>query len=304
MSTPVTRRSVLAAALAAPAAAALPSWTSHAATGTTILSSNLESATVASPISVADMQTFLGDTTQVGGASTYAFTSVKWAAGRDKLSTKVLSQRLARGTYGMPGNGHGGTGIAINGVNVAGAPVYEASIQYDVRFVGSGQWPFGGKLPGLGGMLVGHGNPPTGGSPSPYGWSGRLMHRRTQKDNPSAPGKLVGYVYDPTQIGAGTVGQDRETGVELVWGRWYRVKQSYRMNNVITEGVAGRPNGVHRIWVDDVLVFEKTDQIFRVYEQAKVTHYLHDVFLGGNDPAWNAPADLDVHIDNLLITNP
>jgi len=304
MSNLVNRRTILAAALATPALGALPRSSAKAATVTSILSSNLETATVADPVSVADMQTFLGDTTGVGGAGNYAFTSVKWAAGRDQRSTKVLSQHLEQGGYGMPANGHGGTGIAIGRVDLKGAPIYEATIEYDVRFVGSGQWPYGGKLPGLGGVLAGHGSPPSGGDPSPYGWSGRLMHRRTQANNPTAPGKLVGYVYDPTQTGAGTTGQDRETGVELVWNRWYRVKQSYRMNNIVTEGVEGRPNGIHRIWVDDALVFENTKQVFRIYEQAKVTHYVHDVFLGGDDPAWSAPADLDVHIDNLLITSP
>ena len=304
MPTPINRRTVLAAAVAAPGLVGLPKLSSDAATVTTILSSNLETATVASPISVADMQTFFGDTTGVGNANNYAFTSVKYAAGRDKLSTKVLSQHLEQGTYGMPDAGLGGTGIAITGVNLKNAPIYEATIEYDVRFVGSGQWPFGGKLPGLGGVLAGHGtNPPTGGNPSPYGWSGRLMHRRTQANNPSAPGKLVGYVYDPTQP-AGRYGQDRDTGVQLVWNRWYRVKQSYRMNNIVNEGVEGRPNGIHRIWVDDALVFENTAQIFRIWEQAKITHYVHDLFLGGNDPDWAAPADLDVHIDNLLITTP
>lgn len=263
----------------------------------TIRSNDATGLTVANPISNADMWSWLGR--QYGGTSNFANTSVVSTTGPGGSTSKVLDQYLQSGTFGMPGGTGNGTGIALTSCPL-GASYEEATIEFDMRFVGSGQWPLGGKIPGLGGVLPGKGSVPTGGDPSIYGWSGRSMFRR-YNPNPTVNGFWVGYIYDPTQP-AGSVGQDRTTNQLFTWGTWVHVKTYYKMNTVTTEGSSSPPaDGIHRMWWNGTLVYENLAQVYRYYAAARITHLVWDNFLGGNDPSWNAPSDVHVQFDNLLV---
>jgi hypothetical protein len=267
--------------------------------GTTALSSTLETATVANPIGLTDMRTFIG--ANYGGATNYQYTSVVSTAGTGGATSKVLNQHIEAGTWGMPGGTGNGTGIALTSTPLKGGAVDEASIEFDIRFVGSGQWDLGGKIPGLGGIRTGQaGGVPTGGDPQPYGWSGRSMFRRNNAA-PTVSANWVGYVYDPLQA-AGQVGQDRATGKLFTWGTWFHIKQAYRMNSITTEGSIGAANGVHRMWHNGVLCYENLAQVFRIYASARITHLVWDNFCGGNDVTFAAPADFEIQFDNLVIT--
>lgn len=268
--------------------------------GTTALSSTLDAATVANPISLIDMRTFIG--ANYGGATNYQYTSVVSTTGPAGATSKVLNQHLEAGTWGMPGGTGNGTGIALTSTPLKGGAVDEASIEFDIRFVGSGQWDLGGKIPGLGGLFPGQGGGvPTGGTPSIYGWSGRSMFRRNNSA-PTVSSAWVGYVYDPQQP-ADQYGQDRATTKLFTWNTWFHIKQAYKMNTVTSEGSATPPaNGVHRMWHNGVLCYENLAQVYRRYAAARITHLVWDNFCGGNDVTFAAPADFEIQFDNLLIT--
>lgn len=267
-----------------------------APSATTILSSTLESAALQTPIATADMYRFLGQSSY-GGASNFVRTGVVNALGRGK----VLNQHFTAGQY-SPSDG-----IALTGSPLP-ASYDEASIEYDVRFVSAGvPWGWGGKLPGLGGVRPGFGNPPTGGQSSQNGWTGRSMWITPSagfgSENPKSPVEWIGYIYDPTQ-GAGSFGQNRRTGKSFIIGQWHRIKQSYKMNTIATEGSTPNADGVHRMWFDGELVFQKTNQVYRYFEAGRITHLVWDMFYGGNTASWAPAADTDIQVDNLLITSP
>jgi len=268
--------------------------------GVVVLSSTLDAATVANPISLTDMRTFIG--ANYGGATNYQYTSVVSTIGTGGTTSKVLNQYMRAGTWGMPGGTGNGTGIALTSTPLKGGAVDEASIEFDIRFVGSGQWDLGGKIPGLGGLLPGQsGGIPTGGTPSIYGWSGRSMFRRNNAA-PTVSANWVGYMYDPTQP-ANQYGQDRATGQLFTWGTWVHVKQAYKMNTVTTEGSTNPPaDGVHRMWFNGNLVYENTSQVFRYYKAANITGIVWDNFCGGNDVSFAVPNDFNIQFDNLVIT--
>lgn len=185
--------------------------------------------------------------------------------------------------------------------------VTHAKMSYWVRFRGSGGNEFiyskGGKLWGLGGCMSPLTKPPTGGSPSPYGWSSRTMWLgdsvggdRVNNDH------MIGYFYGPTQS-AGSYGQNRKAtvgglGVTPVGfggsggradGAWHLVQQEHKMNTVTTEGNSNPPaDGIHRMWLDESLVYENTSTQYRLYTAASITNICADLFRGGPDDTWGA----------------
>ncbi|MBL8121550.1 hypothetical protein JNM87_02265 [Candidatus Saccharibacteria bacterium] len=265
----------------------------------TILHTTFDSFAVSSPMSITDMRAAMGNWTGGSGA-TVVNTSILAVAGRGN----VVRQHFLAGEFG------GTYGIVIN------APlqyaVDEATISYDVRFVNTPtafDWGWGGKLPGLGGVLPdnpgGLQNPPTGGSPSPYGWSGRGMWITpgSYPGSSNSPNEWVGYIYDPTQT-AGNYGQNRQTDTSFTAGQWHTVTQYYKMNTINAEGSSGNSDGIHRMWLDGNLVYENTAQVFRIYEAANITHLMWHMFYGGATSDWAPAVDTDIDIDNLLITTP
>lgn len=248
------------------------------------------------------MRTFLGiPTVNYVGTANLTNTSVVQTDGPGGASSKVLNQAFpvnGGSNYGSPSTG---TGITLAAVPLAGGPVEEATIEFDFRAKSAGvPWGWGGKIPGLAGIKPGAGSPPSGGSPTADGWSGRLMFRRQGGDTTNLLAKLVGYLYLPLQT-ADTTGLDVETGKFLVANQWHKLKQYYKMNTVTSEGT-GVANGVHRIWLDGVLCYESTTTVFRVYQEAMITHMQWSNFYGGADAAWGPTSDTNQQFDNLVIT--
>jgi hypothetical protein len=261
----------------------------------TLIRSTLADAAAQDPISPRAMHAFIG--AEYGGERNFTNTSVRQVDGPNGRTASVLNQHLKAGTFGMPGPPGNGTGISLTGTPLP-RPYYEAAIEFDLRYVGSGRWPLGMKIPGLGGVLAGHGNsPPTGGAPSRYGFSARLMARRNKDDETT--GALFGYLYRPLQTEE--YGIDLPTGKILHWNTWYHIKQTLRMNAIYTEGKRPKADGVHQIYVDGDLAYESTTEIFRLWYQAKVTHLPWDIFCGGHDASWCPETDLDVQTTNLVL---
>lgn len=289
----------------------IPGVTASSSSGTssptyTLISSNADGYTVASPISDGDMHDFIG--ANYGSTSNFVRTNVVAETGHGN----VVSQHF-------PADLH--DGIALTGCPLSRA-VDEATIEYDVRFKSTGTvttgalgalvrgnpWGLGGKLPGLGGKLPSAGgNPPTGNSPSPQGWSGRFMWITPSagfgSESPQAPAEIIGYVYWPTQT-PGTSGSNKRTGVPIVADTWYHIKQRYVMNSINVEGTSGNSDGIHQIWIDGTLRYQTTTQVWRIYEAARITHFVYDLFYGGPDDTWATTNDADVQVDNLLVETP
>jgi hypothetical protein len=256
--------------------------------GTAVVSSTAEGFTVADPIPIADMRSFLGITTSYGGSGNVGNTSVRTGTGPAGTTTKAVVQdfpAVVSGSTSNNGMPPTGTGIALTSAPLAGGAVNEASIEYDFRAVATGgpPWGWGGKLPGLGGIGQGQSSVPTGGSPSPYGFSARLMFRRIgTQAAANTQANLVGYFYSP-DLPAGAIGNDIPTGKVLNANTWHHLKQYHKVNTVTTEGSTSPPaNGIHRIWLDGVLCWESTTTVYRYYSDANINRLCWDNFYGGS----------------------
>lgn len=280
-----------------------------------ILNSDAEAFTVRSPIADADAYSWLGTTSQ-GSSGNWSKTSVVSTTGADGTTpTKVWQQNFTAGL--MVDNGDG---ITLGNLLLPGGASYnEATIEYDVRFVGTvsgtggyGAYGWGGKLPGLAGILAGHGSPPSGGSPSAYGWNCRAMWiTRGSYGSAVLPAEIIGYVYDPllpSEVAAGTsdgYGRNRRTGASISLNAWHHVKQRHVMNTVTTEGSLSAPaNGIHQIWWDRALVYQNLAQVYRIYAAANINRLVWDNFFGGSGSSWAPDQNTKIQFDNFKITVP
>jgi hypothetical protein len=275
-----------------------------------MLATDWEFATVASPISNADMWTGVGGT--VGNnVSTFKDASI---VNVGAPHNKVINHFNLGGSFidSSPSYGMSMWVPLLQSVD-------EAAIEYDLRWLtpdpvtASNPWGWGGKLPGLCGIAPGHGNPPSGGSPSVYGWSGRGMWITPAagfgSESPRTPVEWISYLYDPLMPG-GSFGQNRRTGVGWAGvggvpvGTWVNLKQYYKMNTVTTDGSSWAADGIHRMYWNGALVYEKTNQVFREYTAGRITHLAYDVYFGGGTASWAPTGDVNTQIDNLRITAP
>jgi len=167
----------------------------------------------------------------------------------------------------------------------------------------------GNKMPGLAGrygiwngrywsVVCGNGGSRTTGLVSETargkvrcGWSMRgVALRKPADDNPYkdlvAP---VTYAYHADQ--AGHFGDDWRWGtVLLTKNRWYSIEQYAKMNSVsgpldkLNNG-KGQRDGVLRVWLDGVEVFEKTDIRYRHNTDIKIDEVWLNWYHGGTRPA-------------------
>jgi hypothetical protein len=265
--------------------------------GLTLLNTTYDGYTTANPISNADMWNAVGGT--VGNnTSTFDEASIVAVAGRGK----VINHHFTAGEYIDTGDGMS-MWVPLS------QSVDEATMSYDMRWLSGSSYGWGGKLPGLCGIAPGHGNPPSGGSPSIYGWSARSMWLAPTAGGNRSPAEWIGYVYDPLQAG-GSYGQNRHTSVGfggaggIPDGTWVNVKQYHRMNDVSVDGSSWSANGIHRMWFDGVLVYEKLNQVYREYTAGRVTHIDYSVYYGGGTVDWAPTSNSDLQFDNMLITSP
>lgn len=254
---------------------------------TTLLQTTFESVPVAAPISVANYRSVMGDATMTVGASNLTNTSIATEAGHGNFMRQTL-----------PANASGGSSGIVTFPKLSQI-VDEASMEYDVRFGAGFDWSYGGKLPGLGGARAGTNPGDAAGcnAVNDYSWSGRSMWITpgSYPNSSSAPNEWIGYMYNPTK--ANSCGDNVQSDTSFVAGQWHRIKQYYKMNT------PGSNDGVHRMWIDNQLVFERTNFVYRSAADVNVSHIYWAIFRGGGstDTNWQSNQVDTIDIDNITI---
>ncbi|ESA33636.1 polysaccharide lyase [Leptolyngbya sp. Heron Island J] len=156
-------------------------------------------------------------------------------------------------------------------------------LTYYVRFANGFDFVKGGKLPGLfGGTGASGGSIPNGTD----GFSARLMWRQN--------GQGEVYAYMPTSENYGTsIGRGTWT---FQPNTWYKVTQEIQLNT---------PNindGQIRLWINDSLVLEKGDLLFRTVNSLQVDGIFFSTFFGGSDSSWATPQDTYIDFANFSVS--
>ena len=164
----------------------------------------------------------------------------------------------------------------------------EAVMQYRMKFSEGFQFTWGGKLPGLTG-----GTAPRGCNPNKQGgFSARQMWQRG--------GKMISYLYWPEsdfRCGAQWFWKD-ENGDDLVMDtdKWYTIRQHIKLNR------PGVRNGILEVFVDGVLVFQKTDIMFRKAEDNfKIDNAYWTTYVGGSTQIFAPTQDQYIWFDDFKV---
>lgn len=187
--------------------------------------------------------------------------------------------------------GHYGLSLTYDFEEQIGTEPEEIWFRYYVRLADDWNPERGGKLPGIAGTY------------GRAGWGGRRVNGT---DGWSARGLFSGRTGDRTPVGfycyhanmRGRYGDHWEwvgddfTGLEN--NRWYCIEQYVRMNT------PRRNDGVLRAWVDDRLVFEKTNVRMRDVESLRIETVWINVYHGGT---WTANSDHHLYIDDVVISH-
>lgn len=156
------------------------------------------------------------------------------------------------------------------------------NLEYDIKFSNDFPWSKGGKIPGLSGGegYTGCQDPSDG-----KGFSIRMMWKQD--------GKIQPYVYHMNQT---TNCGDNFDGTVLDTfndGQWYNIRYWVKMND------PGLDNGILKIYVDNVLKFEKRDLELRSSTQYKIDTAHFSIFPGGSSSSWEMTDDGYIYIDNV-----
>lgn len=182
----------------------------------------------------------------------------------------------------------------------------ELYLQYRIRFENGFDFVRGGKLPGLAGGTSPTGNTQADGT---NGWTGRLMWRTEFNGVSGQPEQLtstgISYAkYTDSGFAQDGRNEDREywfdsngDAITIASGTWYQIKQRIKMN---TPGVS---NGILQIWLDDELVLDQQDVLFRTVADLKIDQMYFSTFFGGNDD-WATSKDETVYFDEFEIYAP
>jgi len=146
-----------------------------------------------------------------------------------------------------------------------------------------------GKAPGFDGT---YGIEGWGGKPNrdgTKGWSCRgSNHGRSRRD-----GVTFGfYTYEVQTTSDYNYGKTWQYRRNIPYGKWVCIEQYIKLNT------PGKKDGVARAWIDDKLVFEKTNFHWRNTDALKIESYWLNYYRGGKQPAYH---DHHVFLDNLVI---
>lgn len=152
----------------------------------------------------------------------------------------------------------------------------------------------GTKLPGIQGLPANYPDYPTG-SWVADGWAGTDAastdgpYYMMEHDSPSLCNDramaLTCYLYDedtPARLVFAGGGRTEYPGVCIKPNRTYCIEQELQLNT-ITDGTPNR-DGVHRVWLDGVKVYERTDRLYRRMDMQR--WFTGDLLImhGGNGP--------------------
>jgi hypothetical protein len=157
-------------------------------------------------------------------------------------------------------------------------------LSYDLKFKENFQFVKGGKLPGLyAGSFYSGNNIPDGTN----GFSTRYMWRT------NGSGEVYAYLPTNTSFGA-SLGRGDWT---FKTGTWQNITQEITMNT------PGQRNGIIRVWLDNTLVYEKTDTVFRTTNNLKIEGVLFSTFFGGSDRTWASTENTYIDFANFKVYN-
>lgn len=178
----------------------------------------------------------------------------------------------------------------------------EAVMEYDLKFGPDFYWAGGGKLPGLGGSSLSNvGAIPVGCTKDlnkiNNGFSARLMWRQQTRAGSNRPPFLVVYTYFPDRD-ISKCGVDIKI-MDIVSDRWYKVRQYIKLN---TPGVR---NGILEMYIDDELVLQRNDILYRNAGKSnvKINSAIFHSYRGGspNDALFHSPNNENIFFDNFKV---
>ncbi len=186
--------------------------------------------------------------------------------------------------------GHYGLSLEFPFKERTGEEPEKVYFRYYIRLADDWNPERGGKFPGIAGTYgrAGWGGRPVDGTD---GWSARGLFGG-QKDGITPVGF---YVYHAKMNG--------KYGDNWFWSlndfeglennRWYCIEQFVQMNT------PGKDNGVLKAWVDDELVFEKSDVRMRETASLKIENVWINLYYGGS---WTSKDDQHLYIDDVAIS--
>lgn len=198
------------------------------------------------------------------------------------LRVRLPEGSIDPGTMARRGLPYGGTGFRAR---VLPEAIDRARLSYKLRFPADFRPGRGGKLPGLcGGRCNAGGLVPDGtdGFSVRYMWTGNFA--------------ASVYAYLPSSRRHGTTLGARRVPLER--GRWIELTQEVKLNAV------GRADGHLKVWKDGRLVVEAGGLVFRTDGALGIDTVIFDVFYGGSQDSWAAPADTVIEFAEFTLALP
>lgn len=289
--------------------------------GVDLVNNDFESFTIADPITLGDYRAMVGNSS-ISPVRTYLSVQDTGAP-----FGKAVTWHSPANTVGT--NENGGIGAQSN----LSQTFNDGYIEFWIRFRQGWEWSLGGKIPGLGGFVPGSAVPngPSGGNPHWFGWGGRFMW--------GPQGSLRGYTYFPW-LAYNVFGKDRLPGYNFPSlpgdtahsnGDWVKLKRRYKMNTTYntgvlttdsniwtsataagtldtaqrtaTEGVDYEADGWDEIYVNDVLMYSKYDEVWQFYYNPTggIRTIQYSQFRGGQGTTWMSSIDGYCDIANMHI---
>lgn len=186
--------------------------------------------------------------------------------------------------------GHYGVSLVYRFAKQIGREPEEVYFRYYIRLAPDWNPERGGKLPGIGGTYgrAGWGGRPVDGTD---GWSARGLFG-DQQDGKTPVGFYAYHADMPGKYGENWYWErDGFDGLEK--NRWYCIEQHVRMNT------PGKKDGILRAWVNDKLVYEKSDVRMRHVDSLKIETVWINVYYGGS---WTATNNYHLFIDDIAIS--
>jgi uncharacterized protein YjdB len=218
------------------------------------------------------------------------WTSIGFATNMSAVSTPLFSGSKSLEVR-VPTGQHDGATFEFDFTSAGLSEPEELYFRYYVRF--NDTWQRNGdgeigKLPGLSGTygMAGWGCRPVDGSNC---WSERMINFDAGSTN-----QIGFYVYHADMTG--TCGDHLRWPDLLQRNQWYCIETRVRLNTIA--GGRGNNDGVLQGWIDERLVFTRSNLRFRDVSSHKIERMWGNIYVGGN---WTADRDMAINFDNAVI---
>lgn len=195
------------------------------------------------------------------------------------VDKKALHVFFPKGSYKPSAQPRGGAGFIYAEDKLEWKK--HAMLSYTLWFADNFEFVKWWKLPGFC-----SGDCPRGWAATDNGFSTRFMWR--------ANGDLEIYGYLPNK--STSMGQSIGRGMFRFkpW-KYYDIAQEIVLNTL------GESDGILRVYVDDILVYEKTDMMYQKKIPLWVDKVIFSTFFGGGDPSWATPVDTSITFDDFKV---